>query len=170
MWTILRAVILALLLPLAAPAAAQDAAEPRLGAVTNLPLPRFVTLKTNEGNARRGPGLTHRIDWVFTRDGMPLMITAEYGHWRRVEDSEGVGGWMHYALLSGSRSALITADMADLHESPSEDSTIVLRAQKDVVATLLQCTANWCRLRLAGERGWVTKSQIWGVGPDEVLE
>jgi SH3-like domain-containing protein len=69
--------------------------QPDVGCVTNLPLPRFVSLKGNEGNARRGPGLTHRIDWVFTRSGMPLRITAEFENWRRVEDFEGAGGWVH---------------------------------------------------------------------------
>ena len=47
-------------------------AETRRGPVTNLPMPRYVSLKTSEGNVRRGPSLTHRIDWVFKRRGMPL--------------------------------------------------------------------------------------------------
>jgi SH3-like domain-containing protein len=50
-----------------------------------------VSLKTDEGNARRGPALDQRIDWVFVREDMPLRITAEYGHWRRVEDREAKG-------------------------------------------------------------------------------
>ena len=72
----------------AAPAAkpADKPRDPTKGSETNLPIPRYVTLKGSEGNARRGPGLTHRIDWVFTRPGMPLRVTAEYEHWRRVED------------------------------------------------------------------------------------
>ena len=49
------------------------------GPVTNLPLPRFVSLKAAEGNVRRGPSLTHRIDWVYKRRNMPLRITAEHG-------------------------------------------------------------------------------------------
>ncbi|WP_128253457.1 SH3 domain-containing protein [Falsirhodobacter deserti] len=162
-------VLVAALVVAASPVAAQDADVVNVGAVTNLPLPRFVTLKTEEGNARRGPGLTHRIDWVFKRDGMPLMITAEHGHWRRVEDSEGAGGWVHYALLSGSRSALVTADMADLHADPSEDAPVVLKAEKDVIGSLLACTMHWCDLRIQGDEGWVRKADIWGVGTDEVL-
>ena len=52
-------------------------AEENRGPVTNLPIPRFVSLKASEGNVRRGPSLTHRIDWVFTRRDMPLEITGE---------------------------------------------------------------------------------------------
>lgn len=143
--------------------------DPNVGAVTSLPLPRFVTLKTGEGNARRGPGLTHRIDWVFTRDGMPLKITAEYGHWRRVEDAEGAGGWVHYALLSGTRSALVTAALAELHSDPSAESSVVLKAQKDVIGNLQECLPDFCLMRIEGNEGWIAKTDIWGVDPDEIL-
>ena len=79
--------------------AATARAETLRGSVTNLPIPRFVSIKSDECNVRRGPSLSHKIDWVFTRKGMPVEITAEYGHWRRVRDRDGVGGWVHYSLL-----------------------------------------------------------------------
>ena len=62
------------------------------GSVTNLPIPRYVSIKTDECNVRRGPSLSHRIDWVFQRKGMPVEVTAEHGHWRRARDREGAGG------------------------------------------------------------------------------
>ena len=66
------------------------------GTVTNLPLPRFVSLKASKANARRGPSLSHRIDWVYKRKHMPLEVYAEYENWRRVRDIDGAGGWVHY--------------------------------------------------------------------------
>ncbi len=143
---------------------------PDVGCVTNLPLPRFVSLKGNEGNARRGPGLTHRIDWVFTRAGMPLRITAEYENWRRVEDQEGAGGWVHYSLLSGVRTVLVTLDMAEFRESPSDEAMIVAQAEMGVIGRLLECVPDWCRLALDGQRGWVRRSAIWGVKTDELID
>lgn len=144
--------------------------DPSRGEVTNLPLPRYVTLKGTEGNARRGPSLTHRIDWTFTLSGMPLKITAEHENWRRVEDADGVGGWVHYALLSGTRSVLITEDMAEFRSSPEADANVVLQAEYGVVAKLLECNANWCRISADGTRGWVRKTSIWGVEPGEIIE
>jgi SH3-like domain-containing protein len=144
--------------------------QPGFGCVTNLPLPRFVSLKGSEGNARRGPGLTHRIDWVFTRSGMPLRVTAEFENWRRVEDAEGAGGWVHYSLLSGARTALVTLDMAEFHDSPSMDGMIVAQAETGVIGRILECRPDWCRLALDGQRGWVQKSAIWGVTADEVFD
>ncbi len=143
--------------------------KPGVGCVTNLPLPRFVSLKTGEGNARRGPGLTHRIDWVFTRAGMPLRITAEFDNWRRVEDAEGAGGWVHYSLLSGVRAVLVAQDMAEFRSSPQDDAAVVMQAERGVVGKVLECDPNWCRVVLEGDKGWVRKSALWGVEPGEVI-
>ena len=144
--------------------------QPAVGCITNLPLPRFVSLKGSEGNARRGPGLTHRIDWVFTREGMPLMITAEFENWRRVEDHEGAGGWVHYALLSGVRTALVTLDMAEIRDAPADNAVLVAQAELGVIGRVLSCREDWCRIALDGQRGWMRKSTIWGVQPDETVD
>lgn len=152
------------------PRLAAPAQDPNVGAVTNLPLPRYVSLKTNEGNARRGPGLTHRIDWVFTKAGMPLKITAEFENWRRVEDVDGLGGWIHYSLLSGVRTAIVKGDLVDFHTMARPDSAIAFRAEAGVVLRILSCEADWCRVQTEGERGWVPVAALWGVDPGEVIE
>lgn len=138
------------------------------GPVTNLPLPRFVSLKAAEGNVRRGPSLTHRIDWVFTRRGMPLRITAEHGHWRRVEDRDGMGGWVHYSLLSGVRTVIIEQDMLTLHSRPEKVSPVTAALEAGVIARLGECGPEWCRLSAAGYRGWALKTRLWGVSADEL--
>lgn len=145
------------------------AAETR-GPVTNLPLPRFVSLKASEGNARRGPSLSHRIDWVFRHRDMPLRITAEFGHWRRVEDRDGMGGWVHYSLLSGVRTVVVTAEMADLHMKPDAGAPVMARAEAGVIARLETCDRDWCRVQAGGERGWLPKAAVWGVAEDEIRD
>lgn len=157
----------------AAAASAKDAPPPRdvtKGAVTNLPIPRYVSLKGNEGNARRGPSLTHRIDWVFTTSGMPLRITAEHENWRRVEDAEGMGGWVHYSLLSGVRSILVVAPLADFHDTPDSRAGVAFQAERGVIGRLLECDPDWCRVNIEGEKGWTPKEALWGVDPGEVVE
>lgn len=144
------------------------------GKITNLPIPRYVSLKADEGNVRRGPSLSHRIDWVFTHRNMPLKITGEHGHWRRVQDREGQGGWVHYTLLSGARHVIIekteTGDNAALRVKPNPDATINAYAEAGVVARLGNCSLDWCRITAGGKRGWVEKRTLWGVDPDEIRE
>jgi SH3-like domain-containing protein len=148
----------------------QKACTPGIGCVTNLPLPRFVSLKTDKGNARRGPGLTHRIDWVFTRAGMPLKITAEHENWRRIEDSEGAGGWVHYSLLSGTRSVLVATDMAEFRTRPDVEANVSLQAEAGAIGRVLECATDWCRIGFSEGKGWVQKDRLWGVLPGEVIE
>lgn len=141
-----------------------------IGSVTRLPVPRYVSLKGSEGNARRGPSLSHRIDWVFKHAGMPLRVVAEYGHWRRVVDSEGAGGWVHYSLLSGVRTAIIRQDMADLYSRPDPNSAVVARAEYGAVVRLGECNPDWCRVSAPGASGWLVKTMIWGVEAGETRE
>ena len=94
---------------------------------------------------RRGPSLSHRIDWVFTRRDMPLVVTAEYGHWRRVEDRDGQGGWVHYSLLSGVRTVIVAEDLTPLYMKPQDGAPVAARAEAGVVARLGACGPEWCR-------------------------
>ena len=140
------------------------------GPVTNLPLPRFVTLKASEANVRRGPSLTHRIDWVFTAKGMPLEVVGEYGHWRRVRDNDGVGGWVHYTLLSGARAALVQTERAPFHARPDTGAPLNAELETGVIITLHRCGADWCQGEAGGIKGWATKADLWGVGGEEVFD
>jgi SH3-like domain-containing protein len=145
-------------------------APERRGPVTGFALPRYVSIGASEANARRGPSRSHRIDWVFTRRGMPVMIVAEHGHWRRVVDRDGVGGWMHYSLLSGVRSAIVQVDMLALHSRPDASSPVRARAELGVIGRLRECRPDWCLMETGGYRGWVDPRALWGVEPGEVFD
>ena len=143
---------------------------PVRGPETGLPMPRYVSLKSGEGRARRGPNRTHRVDWIYTRRDMPLRVTAEFEHWRRVEDHEGQGGWMHYSLLSGVRTAMVTGDMVPMRSQPRPGAPEVALLEHGVVARIMSCEPDWCRLRAENQRGWVERSALWGIDPHEILD
>ncbi len=149
---------------------ANAATAQELGPETNLPMPRFVSLKAAESNVRRGPSLSHRIDWVFKRRSMPLQVIAEYGHWRRVIDREGQGGWVHYTMLSGSRTVIVDQDMLALRARPDVTASENAVIEAGVIARLGQCNPEWCRLTAGGYKGWAPKSVLWGVKPDELRD
>src|SRR5688572_29458134 len=43
---------------------------------SGLPLPRFVSLKADKINVRRGPSSEHQVAWVYQRKGLPVEVTA----------------------------------------------------------------------------------------------
>ncbi len=149
----------------------QDGAETQeRGSVTNLPIPRFVSLKVDEANVRRGPSLTHRIDWVFKRKGMPVEIIGEYSNWRRVRDRDGVGGWVHYSLLSGVRTVIVDIDLTPLYQRRDVNSPVNAYLEAGVIARAEICLPDWCLLRAGGEKGWSTRDGLWGIQPGELVD
>ena len=147
---------------------AMTATAQERGPVTTLPMPRFVSLKASEGNVRRGPSLSHRIDWVLKRRHMPLQVVAEFGHWRRVVDRDGAGGWVHYSLLSGTRTVLVERDMLPLLMKPDPNAPMNAQLELGVVARLDECAAGWCRINAGGYRGWVEAASLWGVYAEDL--
>ena len=158
----------------AALAGAAGAAEPQAaarGQVTNLPLPRFVSLRAETANVRRGPGLDQRIDWALVHRGLPLEITAEHEQWRRVRDADGATGWVHHTLLSGVRTALVKSEApVPLRAGPDEGAAVRAMAEPGAVARLEACEAAWCEIAAGGVEGWLPRDAIWGVGADETVE
>ena len=144
--------------------------ESQRGQVTNLPIPRYVSLKAKEANARRGPSLSHKIDWIYKRQNLPLEIYAEYENWRRVRDFEGLGGWVHYTLLSGTRYVLVKNELLEMRLLPSIDAQVIAKVPQHNIATLDKCNKDWCRIIDDGYKGWVPKNGIWGVYENEVKD
>ena len=44
---------------------------------SGLPIPRFVSIKTDRVNVRGGPDKDHDVAWIYTRVGWPVEITAK---------------------------------------------------------------------------------------------
>ena len=151
--------------PAILPAAETDAG---VGPVTNLPLPRYVSLRSNEINVRRGPGLGYRKDWVFLRAGLPVRVIDEYGGWRRVVDHDDAGGWVYHAMLAGRRTVLVTSARAILRAAPTMTAAARAEAERGVIARLRRCQREWCEVEAKGHAGWVPKASIWGVDPGDV--
>ena len=59
---------------------------------SGLPVPRYVTLKFDETNLRAGPGREYPVLWQYRTAGLPLLVNAEFGIWRKVVDHDGTAG------------------------------------------------------------------------------
>jgi SH3-like domain-containing protein len=138
---------------------------------SGLPVPRYVSLKSDHVNVRSGPTKDNDVAWVYTRSGLPVEITAEFENWRRVRDSEGAEGWVYHSLLSGRRTAVITMkskdELASLYDSADETSAVVARLQAGVVAQVRHCAGGWCHISGDGFDGWIEQPRLWGVYADE---
>ena len=136
----------------------------------SLPLPRFVSLKSAEVNLRTGPGTRYPIDWVYQRRALPVEIIAEFDIWRRVRDSEGTVGWIHRALLSGRRSALVTPPERVFRRAPDTGAPAIFRAASGVLVHIISCDGEWCHVAHGDTKAWTKQSGLWGVYPGELID
>jgi SH3-like domain-containing protein len=137
---------------------------------SGLPIPRFASLRASDVNLRTGPGTRYPIDWVFTHQGMPVEITAEYEMWRRVRDVEGDEGWVHKNALTGKRAVIVTGGTRELHRDPDTNAAISAHLENGAVGQLVSCAKDWCKLKFEGVKGYLPKSEFWGAYNPEVFD
>lgn len=136
-------------------------------------LPRFVSLKAERVNVRRGPSSEHQISWVFTKKGLPVEIVAEFEQWRRIRDSEGAEGWVFHSMLTGKRTAMVAPWKKNrsipLHAAAEHNAATVALARPGVIADINSCNGSWCELTAGGYKGFVEQLMLWGVYPGEQI-
>jgi SH3-like domain-containing protein len=142
---------------------------------TALPVPRFVSLKSDKVNVRKGPSTDQSIVWVFSRAGLPVEVIAESDNWRRVRDSEGADGWVFHSLLSARRTVLVTpwskeGEHVPLYNSKSTSSRAVAELQPGVLGNVMACDGEWCQVSVDDYSGYVQQDKLWGVYKGEEVK
>ncbi len=137
---------------------------------SGLPVPRYVTLKSDEANLRAGPGLEYPVLWQYRTPKLPFRVDAEFGIWRKVVDHDGTAGWMHGSVLSLRRMALVKTNMAKIHARPDQSSTVIALAERNALMDLQSCPKAWCKVKSANVRGWIERQAIWGLLQTESLD
>lgn len=146
-----------------------NAIAAEVGRETGLTIPRFVSLKSSEINMRKGPGTRYPIEWVYRRDRLPVEIIEEFDHWRQIRDSDGSIGWLHKNMLSGERTILIKGNATvELRDDPEPDAEVVAKLELGVIASLIECELDWCRLQIKKTKGWLPKKLLYGVYDKEL--
>lgn len=140
-------------------------------AQTGLPLPRFVSLRSNQVNLRTGPGFRYPVEWVYLKNDLPVEITAEFENWRRIKDFNGKEGWIYQPMLSGRRTVRVKKHTL-LLRAANEDSLPLAKIETGAVGRLMLCPAdiNLCKVEFDHFQGWVFKKELWGIYPNEIFE
>ena len=148
------------LLPVAAPAWAQAPAK----------VLRYVSQRADKAYLREGPTYAHRVLWIYRHKGYPFAVLAEFDVWRRVRAADGAVGWMSASMLTDQRTVLVTGKGRVQIFAKPDGGKVAALADPGAVARLIACTLSTCHISGEGVDGWVSKSRIWGVGPDEVFD
>ncbi len=134
---------------------------------TGLPIPRFVSLRKEIVNLRRGPGMRYPIDWVYQRRNLPVEVIDEFESWRQIRDHDGTTGWVHQGLIKGDRFLLVVGKNQTLRRDPTEDGSAVAMLEPGVLVRLSHCEQDWCMVEVSGLGGWLRRGDVFGAYPAE---
>lgn len=153
----------------------------KTGIYSGLPIPRYVSLKSEKVKLRVGPGKKYRTKYMYVVKNYPVKIIAEFDNWRKIQDIDSSEGWIHTSMLSGQRYVLldrnkifqrkelskhIAKSQGLLFSSDSEKSVPVAKIEIGAVLRLKKCKENWCKIEVKGISGWVHKENLFGVNLD----
>lgn len=175
---LLRAGLACALLSIFSTAGTASAGEAQAAVMgpSGLPLPRFVSLKSNRINLRVGPGRDYAVQWLYVKPGLPVEIVQEYDNWRRIRDSDGTEGWVLQTLLTGKRSAIAApwggsgGEPVPLFSRAEEHAPLAAQLEPGVLGKIEACDGNWCRFEASGYDGFVRQTDIWGAYPGEQFD
>ena len=127
------------------------------------PVPRWLSLKSDEVRARFGPGLDYRILWQYQVSGLPVQVVAETAEWRKICDPEGGVAWVHRSVVSSRRSAFNASDTEiPIRSGPSGTAPLRARLSAQALVAMEDCEDGWCEVRVRRMRGFVRQSDIFG--------
>ena len=139
------------------------------GPVTNLDMPRFVSLKSNDVNLRIGPSINYPIELKYIQINLPVEIIDEFDVWRKIKDSENNTGWLHKSLIKGDRFVLtVNKKRSAKNILNRPNGNPIGMVEKNNILKLESCLKNWCLVSHQKITGWVSKDFIWGVYATEV--
>jgi SH3-like domain-containing protein len=139
---------------------------------SGLPLPRFVSLRSDEVNLRTGPGVRYPVDWIYTRRDLPVEVIAEFETWRKIRDWQGTEGWVHQSMLAARRMVVILGQQRRLRAEPDENALSLALIDPNVTGRLIACPRGkvYCRVEIDNIQGWLKRDEFWGVYQGEYIE
>ncbi len=141
-----------------------------IGKETGLEIPRYVSLKSNDANIRVGPSKNYPIEIKYIKKNYPLKVLEEYEEWRKVEDFKKNVGWIHKSLISGIRTGIILSkDNNDIELLNTLNGNVIGEIGKGNIVHLEKCKIDWCLISIGNYRGWIDKTNIWGVKEKEII-
>ena len=131
----------------------------------NRDVPYWASLRHEEAYMRVGPSKDYKIDWVYKRKHLPVIVIREIDGWKRVRDPDGVEGWIAHSQVSRNLYAMIDGEgWAAIRADPADNAKLNWNAEPGVIGALGKCELRWCEFDISGRKGWVKQDRLWGAG------
>ncbi|MES2729466.1 MAG: SH3 domain-containing protein [Pseudomonadota bacterium] len=125
--------------------------------------PYFASLNEEKVYMRFGPGKNYPVKWVYSRRDLPVEVTHVYESWRKVKMPDGEFGWINQTLLSSARTAIILGKGPQVLTKKEDGKKVVARVIPGLIVALLKCSATACQVEANDQKGWISRTALWGL-------
>ncbi len=122
----------------------------------------FLMLKNNKVYVRYGPSLDHPIKFIYKKKFLPVKIIDKKENFRKIIDHKKNTGWVHSVMLKKSNS-LIVLENKIVFQKNSKFSKPIVKLEKGRLVIIKKCKLNWCNITTGKYKGWIQKSNVWGI-------
>ncbi len=95
----------------------------------------------------------------------PVEVIVQVDNWTKVRDAAGDLAWVEKKALSETRTAVVTAALADVREKADDGSPVIFQARQGVALEIVELGAGpWVKVHHRdGQTGFVRANQVWGL-------
>jgi len=95
----------------------------------------------------------------------PVEVIVQVDNWTKVRDAAGDLAWVEKKALSETRTAVVTATLADVREKADDGAPVIFQARQGVALEIVELGAGpWVKVHHRdGQTGFVRANQVWGL-------
>lgn len=95
----------------------------------------------------------------------PVEVIVQVENWTKVRDVAGELAWVEKRSLSETRTAVVTAALADVRQKAEDGAPLVFQARRGVALEIVELGAGpWVKVQHRdGQTGFVRSNQVWGL-------
>lgn len=95
----------------------------------------------------------------------PVEVIVQVDNWTKVRDVAGDLAWVEKKTLSETRTAVVTAALADVRQKAEDGAPLVFQARRGVALEIVELGVGpWIKvLHRDGQAGFVRANQVWGL-------
>jgi SH3-like domain-containing protein len=115
-------------------------------------------------NVRSKPDLQAEV--IFQASlGYPIEVEKQKNNWLYFRDWKNNAGWVYKPLVSGTKTAVVLVETANVRKGPGLRNPVVMQASKGEIYKVFAEQGNWIKIGYYLENeviGWVREDLIWG--------
>jgi len=123
----------------------------------------FRTLRYEKVNLRQGPAKDYPVKIFYKKKFLPVLVQDSLDNFRKIRDHENNSGWIHVSQLTKKKAAIVVDGDPIMFKNSTIYSKPIVILKEGRLVKIDKCLDSWCKVRSGKFKGWIKKSNLWGL-------